>query len=124
MNRKPDKLTAKQILDAIENTGGIKQRIAEKLGIHRHTLYKYEKQYPTVAQALKNEVEKIIDKAESNVFKSIKEGDVEDSWKLLKYRGKDRGYVEKSEHKVDEVRKIIFEDADKKDKKDNEDNKG
>jgi DNA-binding XRE family transcriptional regulator len=116
MITKPQKHTAKEIIAAIENTGGIKQRIAEKLGIHRHTLYKYEKQYPSVAQALKMEVEKIIDKAESNVFKSIQEGDIEDSWKLLRYRGKDRGYVEKSEHKVDEVRKIIFEDASKKDK--------
>lgn len=121
---KPQKHTAKEIIAAIENTGGIKQRVAQKLGIHRHTLYKYEKQYPSVAQALKNEIERIIDKAESNVFKSIQEGDVEDSWKLLRYRGKDRGYMEKSEHKVDETRKIIFEDTDKKDKKENEDHKG
>jgi predicted transcriptional regulator len=124
MITKPQKHTVKEIIAAIENTGGIKQRIAQKLGIHRHTLYKYEKQYPSVARALKDETEKIIDKAESNVFKSIQDGDVEDSWKLLRYRGKDRGYVEKSEHKVDETRKIIFEDADKKDKKDNEDTKG
>lgn len=117
MITKPDKFSAKEIIAAIENTGGIKQRIAEKLGIHRHTLYKYEKQYPTVAQALQDEAEKIIDKAESNVFRSIQEGDIEDSWKLLKYRGKDRGYAENTEQKIEgtieTVLKVQYEDEEK-----------
>lgn len=112
MKPKPDKYSAKELIAAIKNTGGIKQRIAEKLGIHRHTLYKYEKQYPTVAQAIKDEVEKIIDKAESNVFKSIQEGDIEDSWKLLKYRGKDRGYAEKTEFEGEVKTTIIVKYAD------------
>jgi len=101
MKTKPEKLTVKRILKAIENSGGIKQKIAERLNVHRHTIDRYERLYPTVALALKNEVERVIDKAESNVFQSIQDGDVEDSWKLLRYRGKDRGYAEKSEQKIE-----------------------
>ena len=97
MKERPKKRTVTQVLKAIENTGGIKQLIASKLAIHRHTLDLYEKRYPTVAQALHGEVERVIDKAESNVFQSIQEGNVEDSWKLLRFRGKSRGYVEKTE---------------------------
>jgi hypothetical protein len=113
--------TVKQILKAIENSGGIKTNVAKKLGISRQTIDRYQRLYPSIAKALQEEMDIVRDKAESNIFLEIQNGDIALSQWLLRYKG---GYVEKSEHKVDEVRRIIFEDADKKDKKDNEDNKG
>lgn len=113
--------SVKAILKAIESSGGIKQIVAKKLGVSRHTVTSYQRKHPTIAQALQNERDILNDKAESNIFTMIQDGDIVLSQWLLRYKG---GYVEKSEHKVDEVRRIIFEDADKKDTKEDEDNKG
>lgn len=106
---KPEKLTVKRILKAIEGTGGLKTKIAEKLGVHRHTIDRYENKYPTIKQALTDETNKILDKAESNIFQSINEGDGDDSKWFLARKGKQRGYTEKIEQQNDTELKIIVE---------------
>lgn len=106
---KPEKLTVKRILKAIENTGGLKTKIADKLGVHRHTIDRYENKYPTIKQALTDETNKILDKAESNIFQSINEGNEDNSKWFLARKGKNRGYTEKTEQQNDTELKIIVE---------------
>lgn len=112
-----DKRSVKDILEAIEGSGGIKQIVAERLNVHRHTIANYQQRYPSVSKALQDEMEVILDKAESNLFTIISEGDITTSQWLLKYKAKDRGYVEKSEQKIEgsieTIIKVHYEDEDK-----------
>ena len=80
--------SVKQILKAIENSGGIKTNVAKKLGISRHTVSRYQRVYPSVAQALQTEMDTVRDKAESNIFHEIQNGDIPLSQWLLRYKGR------------------------------------
>lgn len=104
----PEKASVKKILKAILGTGGLKSDIAIKLGVHYRTVLNYEAKYEMVKQAIEEEKEKILDKAESNLFVRIQEGDEDTSKWFLARKGKGRGYSEKidTEHKG-ELKTII-----------------
>jgi hypothetical protein len=95
---KPERYSVRVILAAIENSGGIKQTVAKKLGVSRHTVTNYQRKHPSVAAAFERERGIIKDKAESNIFTKIQNGDVPISQWFLRYKG---GYVEKTEMKAD-----------------------
>jgi hypothetical protein len=117
---KPEKCTVKEILKAIENSGGIKENVARKLNVSRHTVTNYQRKHPKIAQALKDELDTILDKAESNIFTGVKNGDISVSQWILRYKG---GYVEKTEQKVEENVHVVIERVkSKKDEKDISDN--
>jgi len=96
-----ERYTAQQVIQAIQDTGGIKDKIARNLGCHRHTVDNYIERYPTVARAYKAEREKVLDLAESRLFKKLEDG----FWPAIRYYlstlGKDRGYVQRQE--IDEI---------------------
>jgi transposase len=100
MPKKPEH-SVKAILQAIKNSGGIKQKVAENLGVHRHTVTRYVLKYPTVQQALQDELDRVLDKAEGNIFHKVSDGDILVSQWILRYKAKDRGYVEKTEQKIE-----------------------
>jgi hypothetical protein len=91
------KHTSDEVIKAIGNSYGIKSKIAERLGVHRHTLDRYLDEYATARQAYLDEVERVGDWAETNIITAIKEGNLDISkW----YAGKklqNRGYVERQE---------------------------
>jgi len=103
---KPEQHSVKAILEAIKNSGGIKQIVAKKLGVSRHTITNYQRKHPTVAQALLNERDVILDKAESNLFTVIQDGDIAMSQWILRYKG---DYSEKTEQKVEGKIKTVIE---------------
>ena len=81
----PQKASVRKIIKAIKGTGGLKTAIAKNLGVHRETVLNYEKKYDTVKQAIEEEQDKILDKAESNLFVRIQEGDEDTSkWFLAR----------------------------------------
>lgn len=94
VSKKPQKCTLKEILEAIKKSGGIKQTVAKRLDISRHTVTNYQMKYPSVAKALKAERDSIKDKAESNIFAKIRDGDTGVSQWFLRYQG---GYIERTE---------------------------
>jgi hypothetical protein len=100
--------TAKQVIEAIKGTGGIKTVIAQRLGCHRHTVDNYIERYTTVAQAYEDERETVADFAESVVVQNIRlafqrqasekvEVDSTDAKWFLAMKAKDRGYAERRE---------------------------
>ena len=91
----PEKASIKKILKAIPGTGGLKSAIAVKLGVHYRTILNYEAKYETVKQAIEEEKEKILDKAESVLFVKIQDGDEDTCKWFLARKGKQRGYSEK-----------------------------
>ena len=112
----PEKASIKKILNVIPGTGGLISAIATKLGVHYHTVINYTNKYDTVRQAIREEQDKILDKAESNLYIKIKEGDVDASKWFLARKGKDRGYSEKTEQKIEgaieTIIKVQYEDED------------
>lgn len=99
----PQKASIKKILKAIEDTGGLKTAIAAKLNVHLNTVLNYVNKYETVRQAIQEEQDKMLDKAESNLFVKIEEGDEDTSKWFLARKGKQRGYSEKidTEQKIE-----------------------
>lgn len=97
----PQKASIKKILKAIKGTGGLKTAIAAKLNVHLNTVLNYVNKYETVRQAIQEEQDKILDKAESNLFIRIKEGDEDTSKWFLARKGKQRGYSEKTLQEIE-----------------------
>lgn len=88
---------AQEFIDAIPGSGGIISTIAGRVGCAWHTARKYITEYATVAAAYADECEKVTDIAESTVIKAIRDGDVSAAKWYLTMKGKDRGYMPKSE---------------------------
>ena len=107
----PEKASVNKILKAIPGTGGLKSAIAVKLGVHYRTILNYEAKYETVKQAIEEEKEKILDKAESVLFVKIQDGDEDTCKWFLARKGKQRGYSEKidTEQKIAGEIKTILE---------------
>lgn len=75
------------VIEAIEGSGGIKTTIAERLGVHCHTIDNYLGRWPSVKQAFDDEVESVGDLAESVVVEAIRDGDVSSAkWFLSRVR--------------------------------------
>lgn len=87
------KYTEKQILEAISGTGGVVSDVAERLGCARSTVYRYVDRYPSVAEALQDEREELLDLAEEGLMKRVREHDLRAIIFVLKTKGKDRGYT-------------------------------
>lgn len=88
---------AGKVIKAIEGSGGIKQLIAERLGVHRHTVTNYLNKYPTAQQAYNNEVAVVGDKAEEIIHDALKEDDLQTAKWYAMNKLKDRGYAERHE---------------------------
>lgn len=89
--------TAATIIKALQHTRGLMTLAAEHLGCTDETLRNYAKRYPSVADELQRQRERVTDLAEQKLFQAIEEGQ---PWALnfyLKTIGKSRGYVERHE---------------------------
>ena len=82
------------MIDAIEGSQGFITTVAGRIGCPRDTVYRYIKKYPTVAQAIQDERDKMKDFAEGQLFKNIKDGKETSLIFYLKTQAKDRGYIE------------------------------
>lgn len=93
------KITVESFKKALKGSGGIQSKIAAKLDVTRGAVSIFISKNKKMKKLLEEEAEKIIDMAESNVFKDIADGNVDTSkWKLTNSkRGKERGYGFKQE---------------------------
>lgn len=106
--KKGEKYTAAQMIDAIKQTKGMLTVAARKLGCDPVTIYRYVREYPTVAAAVKEARESVTDMAELALYKAIQDGE---GWAVcfyLKTQGKGRGYVERQEieHRFKDVSQL------------------
>lgn len=93
-----EEYTAEQVIDAIEQAGGLQTQAAEILGCHRKTIARYIDRYVTVKEAYDAANETQLDLAEKSLFNQIKQGNVTAIIFYLKTKGKNRGYVERREN--------------------------
>lgn len=89
--------TIEQLLKAINNSAGIITTISKNLGCEWHTAKKYIEKYPETKQALSDEIEKNIDKAEAVIQEAMDNKDIQTAKWYLQTIGKKRGYTEKQE---------------------------
>lgn len=106
--KKGERYTAAQVIDAIRQTKGMLTVAAKRLGCAPDTVYRYVREYPTVAQAVKEQRESVTDMAELALYKAIQEGE---GWAVcfyLKTQGKQRGYIEKQqiEHSFQQISEL------------------
>ncbi|HET54363.1 MAG TPA: hypothetical protein ENN33_03995 [Ignavibacteria bacterium] len=98
----------KDILAAIEGTGGVMTVIASKMGISRWTVANCRDKWEEVRKKINEEREKVTDKAEWNIMKCINEGDIEISKWWLKTIGSHRGFIETQKHDVETEENVII----------------
>jgi hypothetical protein len=105
---KTDQFTAKQVIDALIATSGMKTKAAQRLGCTYNTIQRYVKTYPSVAEALQEAHEKLGDNVELTLMnealgqrdetgKLIREPNTAALIFLAKTKFKSRGFVERQE---------------------------
>ena len=97
----------KAMIKALHDTLGVVSHACEAVGINRTTHYRWleeDEQY-------KKEVESVqdfqLDFVESKLFDNIRNNDVTSTIFYLKTRGRSRGYIERSELKIDSEKPIF-----------------
>jgi len=94
---KKRELTAKRIIKALEKAHGLVGLAADMAGIHRNTVSKYIREFPSVAEAVDYARERLYDTVESKLYERIEAGDLTAIIFFLKTRCKHRGYSEKQD---------------------------
>ena len=93
----PEKYTAQQMIEVIQDAKGILTVAARKLGCSRNTLYRYMQKYATVQDAYDEANESNIDFVETKLMEQINKGNITAIIFFLKTKAKHRGYVERQE---------------------------
>ena len=89
--------TVAQVIDALRATKGMKGPAARKLGCTWNTVDNYAKRHPTIAAAIAEEREMMLDIGELSLARAVQNGEAWAVCFLLKTQGKSRGYVERQE---------------------------
>ena len=100
----------KNMLNLLEQTLGNVSASCKALGITRKTHYNWlqsDEEYKELDSDIK---ESVVDFAESKLVENIKKGKETSLIFFLKTQGKERGYVERTEHSFDKEINISFED--------------
>jgi predicted transcriptional regulator len=87
--------TAKEIIAAVRKNKGILTLVARELGCTRQTVHNYVKRYPTIAAAVQEERDSLLDLAEGKLFEQVNKGNMTAIIFTLKTLGKHRGYIER-----------------------------
>ncbi len=91
------KVSKEKFIECAKRSGGIMTALAQLAGIDRMTAAKYLTLVPEANDYFQSQKETIIDLAENQLVKLVREGDKDAIFFLLKTVGKRRGYSEKME---------------------------
>lgn len=83
------------MLEALEKNLGIVSAACQAVGISRQTHYNWLKEDEDYRQKVEAIPEVVLDFAENQLYKAIKNGNITATIFFLKTRGKDRGYIER-----------------------------
>lgn len=91
------RLVRKRVKESIPKSAGIMSTIAARLGCSWNAARDFIVADPELSQMLQNEMEGVLDMAESVVYQSAKDGNTHDAKWLLSKKGKARGFGDKVE---------------------------
>lgn len=106
------KFTEDEVVKAVKGSGGFVTEIARRLGCHRATIYAYKKRYPSIAEAIFEEKENLLDTAESALLSQIGSGNLTAIIFYLKTQGYGRGYGSRSLLELNAVGEVAKERED------------
>jgi hypothetical protein len=114
---RPEAHTVAEVRAALELSGGIIAHAAEKLGCARSTVRRMCEQHEELQEVRAEVSESIVDLAESQLIKALREGNMTAVIFLLKTKGRSRGYVERMEHTgnvnvIREIKRVIVRPGD------------
>jgi hypothetical protein len=114
-----NKFTRKQVIKALEATGGFITHAADKLGCCYQTIESYIKKDPSIAEAIKHIQENRLDIAENVVMVAMKDkGEMKEALNAakyyLKYKGRGRGYIKHQKIEVSEDLSKMMRDAEER----------
>src|SRR5262245_35808995 len=89
-----------QMLGALKETKGMVYLAAARIGCSHETIYARARCTPAVARAIKHERGQVVDTAELKLYSAVLAGEPWAIQLCLKTLGKDRGYVERTEHQA------------------------
>ena len=84
-----------KVVEALTACRGNIQQTAVRLGVNRRTIHRWMEKSPKLRALRDGLREKIVDKAEENVFAALDRGDLRVSMFILRTLGKNRGYTER-----------------------------
>jgi len=99
--RKYKKPPNETVIKALDKHYGVLMHAAKELGVHRETLSTWCNEDPELGDALEKARERMIDVAESSLIQNVKKGKEVSTLFLLKTRGRQRGYIEKTDVSLD-----------------------
>jgi hypothetical protein len=97
----------REMIEALKTTLGVVSPACEIVGISRNTHYTWMNNDPEYKEAVESLLDFQIDFVESKLFENINNGDTGSAIFYLKTKAKHRGYIERSELKI-ETEKPIF----------------
>ena len=86
-----------KVVEALTACRGNIQQTAARLGVNRRTIHRWMEKSPTLRARRDGLREKILDKAEENVFAALDRDNLRVSMFILRTLGKNRGYTERRE---------------------------
>ncbi len=89
--------TREAVEAAIRGSRGIKQRVAEALGVTRQTVDNYFVLWPDLMSVFEDERNALIDRAESKLAEAVEAGDMRATIFTLETLGKSRGWARRTE---------------------------
>ena len=95
--QKATRYTSDQIEEALRASAGIRSVAARKLGCSPTTVGKYIERYKKLRSVIAEVVDETLDLAEGQMLKAIGDGNMTAIIFYLKTKGKNRGYVERTE---------------------------
>ena len=87
----------KLMIESLRKQLGVVTAACENVGVARTTHYEWIKIDPLYKEAVENLPDLVLDFAENALFKQIKSGSIPSTIFYLKTKGKNRGYIEKTE---------------------------
>lgn len=94
---------------ALAEAGGIYTEAAKIIGTSRANVSQRVKRSPALQKVVEQARESLVDLAESQLKKKIRDGNMTAIIFALKTQGKERGYVERQEVQTDGKVRIVFE---------------
>lgn len=94
------RFTKAQYIEALHISRGLVYVAAQRLGCSPQAIYKAAAKHPEIREAMAEQRGRLVDTAEVALAAAVTKGDMRAIIFTLKTLGKDRGYVERSEHEV------------------------
>jgi len=104
---KKREFTAQKIIESLHKSHGLLTLAAKNAGIGYRTVCRYVEEYPSVAQAVVDAKDEMLDFAEGKLFAQISKNNMTAIIFYLKTQGKARGYIERQEFTGDKGEPLI-----------------